>query len=86
MSDIHHMYEIQVTISKDVILKLMPINMTCESKDDIYVIKCAGCNEYYIGETSNTLRPRLHVHKQHNNTPEYRQINLNEWKILQFIS
>ena len=51
-------------------------NMTCESKDVIYVITCAGCNEYYIGETSNTLRARVRVHKQHINSPEYRQINL----------
>ena len=49
-------------------------NMTCESKDVIYVMTCAGYNEYYIWETSNTLRTR--VHKQHINLPEYRQINL----------
>ena len=51
-------------------------NMTCESKDVIYVITCAGCNEYYIWETSNTLHARVRVHKQHINLPEYRQINL----------
>ena len=43
--------------------------MTCESKDVIYVITCAGCNEYYISEpailyvlvcvyTNNTLTRR----------------------------
>ena len=48
--------------------------MWLESKDVIYVITCAGCNEYYIGETSNSLR--AHVHKQHINSPENRQINL----------
>ena len=50
--------------------------MWLESKDVIYVITCAGCNEYYIGETSNSLRAHLHVHKQHINSPEYRQIDL----------
>ena len=50
--------------------------MACESKDVIYVITCAGCNEYYIGETSNTLCARVRVHIQHINSPEYRQINL----------
>ena len=51
-------------------------NMSCDTRDVIYVITCPGCNEYYIGETSNTLRSRVRVHKQHINTPEYRQIQL----------
>ena len=46
--------------------------MTCESKDVIYVLPFAGCNEDYIGETSNTLRARVRVHKQHISLPEYR--------------
>ena len=29
-----------------------------------------------MGETSNTLRSRVRVHKQHINSPEYRQLNL----------
>ena len=37
-----------------------------------------GCKEFYIGETGNTLRARIHVHEQHINTPEYRQIALCE--------
>ena len=31
-------------------------SMTCEVKNDVYVIKCRGCNEEYIGETGNCLR------------------------------
>ena len=44
--------------------------MTCDSKDVIYVIKFAGCNKYYMGETSNILRARVCVHKQDINTSE----------------
>jgi hypothetical protein len=44
----------------------------------MYVIICAGCNEYYIGETSNQLRTRVRVHKQHIRYPEYREIPLSE--------
>ena len=50
--------------------------MSCDTKDVIYVITCPGCNEYYIGETGNTLRARVRVHKQHINRPEYRQLQL----------
>lgn len=50
---------------------MLNANTTCESNDVIYVITFAVCNEYYISETSNTLR----VRKQHINSPEYRQIH-----------
>ena len=39
---------------------------------------CPGCNEFYIGETGNTLFARVRVHKQLINTTEYRQIALTE--------
>ena len=52
--------------------------MTCKSSNLIYVITCAGCDEYYIGETGTQLRARVRVHKQHINTPEYRKIKLSE--------
>ena len=45
--------------------------MSCDKKNVIYVITCPGCKEFYIGETENTLRARVRVHKQHINTPEY---------------
>ena len=47
--------------------------MSLETKNFIYVITCHGCNEYYIGETSTTLRARIRVHKQQINHAEYRQ-------------
>ena len=34
-------------------------NMTCDSRNAIYVITCPGCNELYIVETGNTLRVRV---------------------------
>ena len=52
--------------------------MSCETKNLIYVITCHGCNEFYIGETSTTLRVRIRVHKQQMNHAEYRQIKLSE--------
>lgn len=53
-------------------------NMSCDTKNVLYVITCPGCQEYYIGETSNPLRARIRVHKQQINTPAYRQIRLSE--------
>ncbi|XP_061175938.1 uncharacterized protein LOC133184880 [Saccostrea echinata] len=53
-------------------------NMSCDTKNVIYVITCPGCHQYYIGETSNPLRARVRVHRQHINSPEYRQIPLSE--------
>ena len=38
--------------------------MSCDAKNIIYVIKCKGCDEEYIGETGDTLRHRLTVHRQ----------------------
>lgn len=53
-------------------------DMTCESKNLIYVITCGGCNQFYIGETGTTLRARIRMHKQHIQVPEYRKIKLSE--------
>lgn len=33
-------------------------NMSCQTRNLIYVITCSGCGELYIGETGNTLRER----------------------------
>ena len=52
--------------------------MSCNTKNVIYVITFPGYNEFYIGETGNTLLARVRVHKQHINTPEFRQIALSE--------
>lgn len=51
-------------------------DMTCESKNVIYCITCAGCGQFYIGETGTTLRTRIRIHKQHIKQPEYRKINV----------
>ena len=39
-------------------------SMSCEVKNLIYVTRCNGCHEEYIGETGDTLRHRVTVHKQ----------------------
>ena len=39
-------------------------SMSCDAKNLNYVIKCKGCDEEYIGETGDTLRHRLTVHRQ----------------------
>lgn len=38
--------------------------MTCESSNLIYDITCSGCGEHYIGQTGDTLRHRMTVHRQ----------------------
>ena len=38
--------------------------MSCDVKNLIYVIRCSGCHEEYIGEKGDTLRHRVTVHKQ----------------------
>ena len=39
-------------------------SMDCNAMNCIYVLKCSGCGELYIGETTN-LRLRKNVHKDH---------------------
>ena len=36
--------------------------LTCNSRNIIYIIECTKCNEYYLGETSQTLKQRLTAH------------------------
>ena len=38
--------------------------MNCDVKNCIYVIRCEGCSEIYIGETVN-FRLRTNLHKNH---------------------
>ena len=47
--------------------------MDCSIKDTIYLIKCAGCDKEYIGETSD-LRSRVRVHKQQISDPRLRHL------------
>ena len=51
-------------------------NMTCKSANLIYCIKCAKCEEIYIGQTGNALSERMRVHRQQIRDPAYRQIPL----------
>ena len=50
------------------------VSMNCGTQNVIYVLQCQGCYENYIGQTSDTLRTRIRVHKQQIHTPEYRKI------------
>ena len=38
--------------------------MGCDVRDLIYVTQCSGCGEEYIGETGDSLRHRMTVHRQ----------------------
>lgn len=49
-----------------------------KTRNLILVITCSGCGELYIGETGNTLRERIRIHKQQINSSEYRKIKLSE--------
>ena len=51
-------------------------NMDCSSKNLLYVIKCEGCGEDYIGETGNELRKRMTVHRQQIRDPTINMIPL----------
>lgn len=53
-------------------------SMNCEVKNVIYVMKCRGCNEEYIGETGNYLRRRVTVHNQQIRDPKTRMLYVSE--------
>ena len=48
--------------------------MTCETKNVIYLIKCCGCEKTYIGETGMCLKQRMSTHKTHINHAEHRKL------------
>ena len=52
--------------------------MSCDVKNVIYVMKCRGCGEEYIGETGNFLRKRITVHNQHIRDPKTRMLKMSE--------
>ena len=45
--------------------------MTCKSKNLIYMIECKRCKKQYIGETKRTLRERFTEHRQATNNPSH---------------
>ena len=53
-------------------------HLTCKSPNVIYLITCNGCQEQYVGLTSNALSARFRVHRQHINNPIYRKIGVSE--------
>ena len=52
--------------------------MTCEVKNVVYVMKCRGCGDEYIGETGNFLRRRVTVHNQQIRDPKTRILFVSE--------
>ena len=52
--------------------------MSCDVKNVIYVMKCNGCKELYIGQTGDKLRTRRTIHAQQIRDPSTRQIPLSE--------
>ena len=52
--------------------------MSCEVKNVIYVMKCNGCKELYIGQTGDKLHTRRTIRVQQIRDPSTRQIPLSE--------
>ena len=48
--------------------------MTCDVKNVLYVMKCSGCGEEYIGQTGDYLRKRVTVHNQQIRDPRTRML------------
>lgn len=46
--------------------------MNCSSRNLIYKLNCTGCSRTYIGQTGNTLRKRVTVHRQQVQDSKYR--------------
>jgi ferredoxin len=46
-------------------------NMNCTTTHVIYLIFCSGCNNFYVGQTTQQLCNRMTLHRQHINTPNY---------------
>ena len=49
-------------------------SMTCDVKNVLYVMKCSGCGEEYIGQTGDYLRKRVTVHNQQIRDPRTRML------------
>ena len=52
--------------------------MPCEVKTVIYVVKCSGYVDEYIGETGNFLWKRVTLHNQQIRDPQTRMVNESE--------
>ena len=52
--------------------------MSCKSKNVVYSIICANCEQFYVGETKTELRTRMTVHRQQTNHENLTIIRANE--------
>ncbi len=50
--------------------------MSCNARNLIYVMRCRGCNQEYIGETGDFLRKRVTVHNQQIRDPSTRMLKV----------
>jgi hypothetical protein len=53
-------------------------NFNCLSSNLIYFLKCGGCTQYYIGQTGDTLRHRMTVHRQQIHNSVYSFMNVSK--------
>ena len=53
-------------------------SMSCNVQNVIYVMRCRGCGEEYVGETGNFLRKRVTVHNQQIRDPRTRMLKVSE--------
>ena len=51
-------------------------NMSCKTKDLIYVLICPTCKEEYIGETGIQLSSRMNLHRSQMTNPNYGILNV----------
>jgi hypothetical protein len=66
--------------NKDGINTIFYINsrLDCNSQNLIYLIKCAGCNKTYVGQTGDTLRHRMTLHRNQINCDNYRHLPISK--------
>ena len=53
-------------------------NMSCHSSNIIYMLKCNGCSDFYIGQSGDQLKNRMTVHRQHVNHPMSAPLNVSK--------
>ena len=53
-------------------------NMSCKTKDLIYLLICKKCLDEYVGETGNELNLRTNVHRNQIEIPEYRKLKVSQ--------
>ena len=60
-----HQLIITSEFKTDIQSVVLNANMSCISRNLIYILLCNGCQEIYVGETGDLLRTRINVHRQH---------------------